>query len=170
MSAPCAPIPRRILKSTRRTINSIFACVSSFQRETAGPFPTGKVPLYCFVHATARYSVRFLQLVYLPGDEAASLVGAAAVAAVHVHQLSAFRFHGYHAALIQYPAVAADDLFFFHQASSTTQKPIGARVSQLGATVCILWASRIFPAGICVTAYSSTRLPRFTGDTAWGAL
>ena len=68
---------------------------------------------------------------------------AAAEAAVHFHQLPVLCDHRHHPALVDTAAIAAEKGFFFHNQSSTAQKPMGPTVSQSGATVCILCASRI---------------------------
>ena len=48
------------------------------------------------------------------GNQTAGFVGTAAEAAVHLHQFAVLCDHGYHAALVDGAAVAADECFFLH--------------------------------------------------------
>ena len=78
-----------------------------------------------------------LKLVDFLSDGAAALVDAAAVAAVRLGDCAVLQNDFHHAASVQLTAVAGYKFLCLH-VISTMQKPLGASVSQSGATVCRL--------------------------------
>lgn len=96
------------------------------------------------------FSLWFQKFPDLGGDDTLAGVGAVRVAAIRFREGVVLCHHGHHPAAVHTPAVAGEEAFLFHAHSSrVTQKPMGARDSQVGAKVWMWWPNSTRFTGTC---------------------